>query len=251
MSPQHVSRTCLYWIQEISQHEVSRPCCAKQPSHPPWWPYHMPQNDVGILVESRLLITLEQCMIHPGSDEGTTRALFLPDLWWFGIWGEPVMVSPFSGVGELTVAQWEWNVTMARCRFQLSMGSALFAILALSQCLLEAEGVGTACGVWYCVGVLLTNAHSFLVPTRQPSGMGACHPHCTNTFMTSFTCHQKSKHMFGQIYPEWKEKKNRSKKKKTHYWDGSWLSYHFLFMSKKKVFIFSWIQVQKAQVNGN
>src|SRR5882724_3487746 len=27
----------LYWIQEISQHEISMPCCAEWPSCPPQW----------------------------------------------------------------------------------------------------------------------------------------------------------------------------------------------------------------------
>src|SRR5882724_7175016 len=68
-------------------------------------PYCTPQNHVGILAESKLLITLEQCTIQPGSDEGD-----LPEHCFFQIYGDlaygvsPVMVSPFSGVGELTAA---------------------------------------------------------------------------------------------------------------------------------------------------
>ena len=68
-------------------------------------PYHMPQNHVGILAESKLLITLEQHMIQPESDEGD-----LPEHHFFQIYGNsaygvsPMMVSPFSGVGELTAA---------------------------------------------------------------------------------------------------------------------------------------------------
>ena len=33
-------------------------------------PYCMPQNDLGVLTESSLLMTLEQCIIQLGSDEG-------------------------------------------------------------------------------------------------------------------------------------------------------------------------------------
>jgi len=83
----------------------------------------MPQNDVGILAESKLLITLEQCAIQPGSDEGD-----LPEHCFFQIYSDleygvsPVMVSPFSGVGELTAAQQEWNVTMGQVQILVEHG---------------------------------------------------------------------------------------------------------------------------------
>src|SRR5882672_8470817 len=76
-------------------------------------PYHTPQNDLGILAESSLLMTLEQCAIQPGSEEGDP-----PEHQFFQIYGDSaygvslVMVSPFSGVGELTQEQWDWNAAM-------------------------------------------------------------------------------------------------------------------------------------------
>jgi len=89
-------------------------------------PYHMPQNYVGILAESKLLITLEQHVIQPGSDEGD-----LPECCFFQIYGDsaygvsPMMVSPFSGVGELTAAQQEWNVAMGQVQISVEHGFGL------------------------------------------------------------------------------------------------------------------------------
>ena len=76
-------------------------------------PYHAPQNDLGVLTESSLLMTLEQCAIQLGSDEGDP-----PECWCFQIYCDStygvstVMLSPYSGVGELTGAQWDWNAVM-------------------------------------------------------------------------------------------------------------------------------------------
>jgi len=68
-------------------------------------PYHVPQNELGILTESSPLMTLEQCVIQSGSDEGD-----LPEHHFFQLYGDseygviPVMLSPYSGVGEPTGA---------------------------------------------------------------------------------------------------------------------------------------------------
>jgi len=86
----------------------------------------MPQNDMGILTESKLLITLEQCVIQPGSDEGD-----LPECHFFQIYSNsaygvsPMMVSPFSGVGELMAAQQEWNVAMGQVWILVEHGFSL------------------------------------------------------------------------------------------------------------------------------
>ena len=75
--------------------------------------YCAPQNDLGILTESSLLMTLEQWAIHLGSDQGD-----LPECCFFQIYGDlaygvsPVTVSTYSGVGELTAANWDWNAAM-------------------------------------------------------------------------------------------------------------------------------------------
>ena len=69
-------------------------------------PYCMPLNDLCILTESSLLVTLEQHTIQLGSDEGDPQELL-----YFQIYGDLaygvilVMVSLFSDVGELTAEQ--------------------------------------------------------------------------------------------------------------------------------------------------
>jgi len=141
-------------------------------------PYHMPQNNVGMLTESKLLITLEQHAIQPGSDEGDP-----PEHHFFQIYGNlsyglsPMMVSPFSGVGELMVAQWEWNVTMGQVQISVEHGFGLvFQDWSYLNAFWKQNVWGTACGVWYWVGVLLTNAHSFLVPNQTAIWYGCMVP---------------------------------------------------------------------------
>jgi len=65
--------------------------------------------------------------------------------------------------------------------------------LTLSQCLLEQNVWGTTHGVWYWVGVLLTNVHACLVPNQTAIGMGACHPEFSSISMISSMgmCHDK------------------------------------------------------------
>src|SRR5882724_1896849 len=140
-------------------------------------PYCVPQNHVVILAESKLLITLEQHVIQPGSDEGD-----LPERCFFQIYSDsaygvsPMMVSPFSRVGELTAAQWEWNVTMGQVLISVEHG---FSLILQDWPYLNAfwkqKVWGTACGVWNWVGVLLTNAHSCLVPNQTAIQYG-CMP---------------------------------------------------------------------------
>ena len=141
-------------------------------------PYHLPQNDVGILTESKLLITLEQCAIQPGSDEGD-----LLECCFFQIYGNsayglsPVMVSPFSWVGKLMVAQQEWNVAMGQVWISVEHGFGLdLKDWAYLNAFWKQKVWGTACGVWYWVGVLLTNAHSCLVPNQTAIRYGCMPP---------------------------------------------------------------------------
>jgi len=76
----------------------------------------------------------------------------------------PMMVSPFSGVGELTAAQWEWNVAIGQVQILVEHGfSLVFEDWPHLNAFWKQKVWGTAGGVWYQVGVLLTNAHSCLV----------------------------------------------------------------------------------------
>ncbi|KAF8585288.1 hypothetical protein K439DRAFT_1230588, partial [Ramaria rubella] len=76
-------------------------------------PYRTPQNDCGVLHMSQLLSKLQRHAIQPGSCEDDP-----PQDRYFQVYSNsaygvsPVMISPFSGVGELTVEQHEWNTAM-------------------------------------------------------------------------------------------------------------------------------------------
>jgi len=116
-------------------------------------------------------------MIQMGSDEGDPH-----EHWFFQIYGDsaygvsPVMVSPYSGVGELTVAQWDWNAAMGQVWISVEHG---FGLVFQDWPYLNASWKqvwGTACGVWYQVGVLLTNAHSCLMPNQTAIWYGCMPP---------------------------------------------------------------------------
>ncbi|KAF8580993.1 hypothetical protein K439DRAFT_1648025 [Ramaria rubella] len=118
-------------------------------------PYHAPQNDCGMLHMSQLLSKLQRHAIQPGSCEGDPLQDHYFQVYSDSAYGvSPVMISPFSGVGELTVEQHEWNT---------AMGAVCISVehrLAVSQC---QKIYGNTCGLLYWVGVLLTNAHSCVV----------------------------------------------------------------------------------------
>ena len=138
-------------------------------------PYHMPQNNLGVLTESSLLMTLEQCEIQPGSDEGDP-----PEHWSYAnsAYGvSPVMVGLFSGVGELTREQRDWNAAMVHVQISVEHGFRLvFQDWPYLNAFWKQKVWGTACGVWYQVGVLLTNVHACLVPNQTTIRYGCMPP---------------------------------------------------------------------------
>src|SRR5882724_1917742 len=89
-------------------------------------PYHTPQNDLGSLTKSSLLMTLEQCMIQLRSDEGDPlECQFFQIYDDSAYWVSPLMASPYSGVGELTVVQWDWNAVMGSVQISIEHGFGL------------------------------------------------------------------------------------------------------------------------------
>ncbi|KAF8589260.1 hypothetical protein K439DRAFT_1645177 [Ramaria rubella] len=89
-------------------------------------PYHAPQNNCGVLHMSQLLSKLQRHAIQPGSCEDNP----LQDRY-FQVYGNlaygvsPVMISPFLGVGELTVEQREWNTAIGAVRISVEHGFGL------------------------------------------------------------------------------------------------------------------------------
>jgi hypothetical protein len=131
-------------------------------------PYHAPQNDSGVLNDSALMDLIATCAIQPGSQEGDP-----PERRFFHIYGDsaygvsPYMVSPFSGVGEQTRVQKEWNARMGGVRISVehSFGLVLQDWPYL-HVFWKHKVLRNACGLMYRVGVLLTNAHAYIVPNQ-------------------------------------------------------------------------------------
>ncbi|KAF8582925.1 hypothetical protein K439DRAFT_1647407 [Ramaria rubella] len=117
-------------------------------------PYRAPQNDCGVLHMSQLLITRGQ----------PTAGSLLSSLQDLAYGVSPVMISPFSRVGELTVEQREWNTAMGAVRISVEHR---FGLILQDWPFLNAfwkqKIYGNACGLLYRVGMLLTNVHSFFV----------------------------------------------------------------------------------------
>ncbi|KAF8587813.1 hypothetical protein K439DRAFT_1645752 [Ramaria rubella] len=128
-------------------------------------PYRAPQKDCGVLHMSQLLSKLQRHAIQPGSCEDNP-----PQDRYFQVYSNlaygvsPVMISPFSGVGELTVEQREWNTAMGAVRISVEHGFGLvLQDWPFLNVFWKQKIYGNPCGLLYRVGVLLTNAHSCFV----------------------------------------------------------------------------------------
>ncbi len=131
-------------------------------------PYRAPQNDAGVLSESGLLGCMHAHATQPGSVEGDP-----PERRYFQLYGDStyamsgVLVSPHMWVGVLTAAEWAWNMAMGGVR--ISAEHAFGIVLQewpFLRCSWKHHILGTACGLWYRVAVLLTNAHNAFVPNQ-------------------------------------------------------------------------------------
>ncbi|KAF8592318.1 hypothetical protein K439DRAFT_1643775 [Ramaria rubella] len=140
-------------------------------------PFHAPQNNVGVLGESRLLEMLEEKALQPGSQDGD-----LAHKQYFHVYGDsaygvsPVMLSPFSGVGKRTLDEAAFNMAMGAVHISVEHS---FGIILQDwpfiNCFWKHRIWGTQCGTLFRVAVLLTNAHSCLVP-NQTSQWYDCMP---------------------------------------------------------------------------
>jgi len=87
-------------------------------------------------------------VIQLGSDEGD-----LPEHFFFQIYGSlaygvsPVMLRTYSGVGELTVAQQDWNAAMGQVQISVEHGFGLvFQDWPYINTFWKQKVWGTACG---------------------------------------------------------------------------------------------------------
>jgi nuclease HARBI1 len=140
-------------------------------------PYRAPQNDCGVLNLSKLLETVQEYAIQPGSQEADP-----PEQRYFQVYGDsaygvsPVMVSPYSGVAPLMPEQRAWNQAMGGVRISVEHGFGLvLQDWPFLQAFWKQKVWGTACGIMYRVGVLLTNAHACVCP-NQTSQRYDCAP---------------------------------------------------------------------------
>jgi hypothetical protein len=147
-------------------------------------PYCTPQNDSGVLNDSALMDLIVTHMIQPGSQEGDP-----PEWRFFQIYGDSAygvslyMVSPFLGVGERAWAQKEWNARMGGVRISVEHS---FGLVLQDWPYLHAfwkhKVLRNACGLMYCVGVLLTNAHTCIVPNQRSVCYGVAPPELQEYF---------------------------------------------------------------------
>lgn len=141
-------------------------------------PYRAPQNDAGVLAESKLLEKLAAYAVQPGSHEGDP-------VWqrYFQVYGDsaygvsPHILSPFARVGEMTPEEEEWNSAMGSVRISVEHA---FGLVLQDWPYLNAfwkqKIFGNACGLFYRVAVILTNAHSCLVPNQTAQRFGCSPP---------------------------------------------------------------------------
>ncbi|KAF8574357.1 hypothetical protein K439DRAFT_1624386 [Ramaria rubella] len=131
-------------------------------------PFCAPQNDCGVLHEGELVDKLQQHAIQPGLQEGDA-----PEQWFFQVYGDsaygvgPVILSPYSHVGELTDKEHVWNKPMGGVRISVEHGFGLvLQDWPFLQAFWKQKIYSNACGLLYHVIVLLTNAHSCFVPNQ-------------------------------------------------------------------------------------
>lgn len=117
-------------------------------------------NDCYLLNKSRILDTCAEHAVRPGTDENTpAQQRYLQ------IFGDPAygisnqIISPFSGAGERTEAEREWNAGMSGVRIEVEHG---FGVVSNTWPFLNAGWKmhinSSPVGRYYRTGVLLTNA---------------------------------------------------------------------------------------------
>jgi hypothetical protein len=125
-------------------------------------------NDSHVLNESTLLADIEWHTIQPSSQEGDPPAARYFQLYGNSAYGvSPFLVSPYSGIGKLTRKQAAWNKAMGGVWISVEHGfSRVIQDWLYLNVFLKQRIWGNVCSLLYRVGVLLTNAHSCLVPNQ-------------------------------------------------------------------------------------
>lgn len=140
-------------------------------------PFQAPQNDSGVLNDSGILHNIEKYAIQPGSQEGDPLECRFFQLYSDSAYGvSPYLVSPYASADSLTPAQCEWNTAMGGIRISIEHG---FGIIVQEWPFVNAHWkskiLGTPCGLFYWVAVLLSNAHACIEP-NQTSVQYSCPP---------------------------------------------------------------------------
>ena len=131
-------------------------------------PFRAPQNDAGVLGESDLVTSLAMYAIQPGSREGDIPARRFYQLYGDSAYGvSNHIVSPFSATGHQTAQEKAWNTAMGGVRISVEHA---FGLILQDWPYLNAfwkhKILGNACGLFYRVGALLTNAKACVVPNQ-------------------------------------------------------------------------------------
>jgi nuclease HARBI1 len=135
------------------------------------------RNDNALAAFSGIFDLALEHAVRPGTDENTPIAERH-----FQIFGDPaygvtpVLLSPFSGPGDRTEAEQEWNVVMSQARISIEHA---FGLVLKEWPFLRAHWkhrvFASPLGRYYRVAVLLTNAQSCFHP-NQTSNHFTCPP---------------------------------------------------------------------------
>ena len=94
-----------------------------------------------------------------------------------------MLVSPHTQVRELTAVECTWNMAMGGVC--ISVEHAFRIVLqewTFLHCSWKHQILGMACGLWYQVSVLLTNAHNCFVPNQTAQCYGCMPPSIADYF---------------------------------------------------------------------
>jgi len=131
-------------------------------------PFCAPQNDMGVFAESGLASLMQKHAIQPGSrvDHPPKRQYFqlYSDL---GYGMSLYLLSPYSGIGEQTAEEHAWNTQMGTVRISIEHGfGSVLQDWPYLRTTWKHQILGNSCGLFYRVGVLLTNTHACVAPNQ-------------------------------------------------------------------------------------
>jgi hypothetical protein len=114
---------------------------------------------------------LNFCYMHatrPGTDENTPPSERYYQLFSDPAYGvSPILISPFSGSGDRTEAEQEFNELMSAVRIEVEHGfGGVTSLWPFMNAWWKHQIWGSPIGHYYCVAVLLTNAHNCYRPNQ-------------------------------------------------------------------------------------